>query len=58
MRCRQGDVAVIPKATSMERIKENLDVFDFGISDEDMEVISGLSGDHRITNSIWSPVWD
>jgi 2,5-diketo-D-gluconate reductase B len=55
---QQGDMAVIPKATSMERIKENLDVFDFEISVLDMEVVSGLSGDHRITNSIWSPVWD
>jgi 2,5-diketo-D-gluconate reductase B len=55
---QQGDVVIIPKATSTERIKENRDVFDFEISAMDMEVISGLSGDNRITNSIWSPVWD
>lgn len=55
---QQGDIAVIPKATSAERIRENLDVFDFELSGEDMKVISGLSGDHRINNSIWSPVWD
>ena len=55
---QQGDISVIPKASSLERIKENLNVFDFGLSDKDMEVISGLSGDHRITNSVWSPKWD
>jgi diketogulonate reductase-like aldo/keto reductase len=55
---QQGDIAVIPKATATERIKENLNVFDFGLSVKDMEVISGLSGDNRITNSAWSPKWD
>jgi 2,5-diketo-D-gluconate reductase B len=55
---QQGNISVIPKASSLERIKENLNVFDFGLSDKDMEVISGLNGEHRITNSIWSPKWD
>jgi 2,5-diketo-D-gluconate reductase B len=55
---QQGNISVIPKASSLERIKENLNIFDFGLSDKDMEVISGLSGEHRITNSIWSPKWD
>ena len=55
---QQGNISVIPKASSFERIKENLNIFDFGLSDKDMEVISDLSGDHRITNSVWSPKWD
>lgn len=55
---QQENISVIPKASSLERIKENLNVFDFGLSDKDMEEISGLSGEHRITNSIWSPKWD
>lgn len=55
---QQGNISVIPKATATERIKENLNVFDFVLSDEDMEVISDLSGNHRITNSVWSPKWD
>jgi len=55
---QQGDISVIPKASTLERIKENLNIFDFGLSDKDMEAISGLSGEHRITNSAWSPKWD
>ena len=55
---QQGDIAVIPKASSNERIKENFNIFDFELSEWDMKVISGLSGDHRITNSLWSPQWD
>ena len=55
---QQGDISVIPKASSAERIKENLNIFDFELSNEDMNKISGLSGDQRITNSAWSPVWD
>jgi 2,5-diketo-D-gluconate reductase B len=55
---QQGDIAVIPKATATERITENLNVFDFVLSDEDMGMISGLSSDDRITNPAWSPKWD
>jgi diketogulonate reductase-like aldo/keto reductase len=55
---QQGDISVIPKASSVERIKENLNVFDFSLPDKDMEMISGLRDGHRITNSVWSPNWD
>ena len=39
---QQEKVSAIPKATSEEHLKENLDVFDFGLSDEEMERISSL----------------
>jgi 2,5-diketo-D-gluconate reductase B len=55
---QQGNIAVIPKATSKERIKENFDIYDFELIDEDMRIISGLSTNHRITNPAWSPIWD
>jgi 2,5-diketo-D-gluconate reductase B len=55
---QQGDIAVIPKASSNNRIKENLNIFEFELSDEDIMVISSLNDDHRITNSAWSPQWD
>jgi diketogulonate reductase-like aldo/keto reductase len=55
---QQGDISVIPKASSAEKIKENLNIFDFVLASEDMKVISCLSGDNRITNSKWSPEWD
>jgi 2,5-diketo-D-gluconate reductase B len=55
---QQGNIAVIPKASSKERINENFDIFDFELLDEDMRIISGLSMNHRITNPGWSPIWD
>lgn len=38
----QRDIVVIPKSTHAERMRENFDVFDFTLSDEDMTVISAL----------------
>jgi diketogulonate reductase-like aldo/keto reductase len=39
---QQGIVA-LPKSSSLERMKENLDIFNFEISDEDMTKISALN---------------
>ena len=38
---QQGDI-VIPKTIHAERMKENIDVFDFELSAEDMQAIAGL----------------
>ena len=47
----QRGIPVIPKASSSERMLQNLDVFDFRISDDDMSFLSclperGWSGEH------------
>jgi 2,5-diketo-D-gluconate reductase A len=38
---------VFPKSLSMERMRENLDIFDFDLSDGDMARISSLNRDER-----------
>ena len=38
----QRGIAVIPKSTHIERMRENLDVFDFVLTPEDMEAIAAL----------------
>lgn len=43
----QRNVIVIPKSVHEDRIKSNFDVFDFALSDEDMEVIKNMNEDKR-----------
>ena len=38
----QRGIVVIPKSTHKERMAENLNVFDFALTDNDMQVIAGL----------------
>lgn len=38
----QRGVSVIPKTVKKERMRENLDVFDFALSDEDLRAIAAL----------------
>jgi 2,5-diketo-D-gluconate reductase A len=49
----QRDVVTIPKSVRADRMAENIDVFDFSLSDDEMAQIAGLDGaqsvffDHR-----------
>ena len=36
----QRGIPTIPKASSVERLNENLDVFDFTLNDNDMQIIN------------------
>lgn len=48
----QHDMCVLPKSIRKERIFENADVFDFHISDQDMEKLDDLDEDYRVA---WDP---
>lgn len=38
----QSGIVVIPKSTRPERIKENIDIFDFELSEDEMKQMDGL----------------
>lgn len=44
----QNGVSVIPKSVHKDRIKENIDIFDFMLDGEDMEKIDSLNNGYRI----------
>ena len=50
--CLQHDVVVIPKSSNNERIKENIDVFDFNISLKDMKLLDSFDESYRTS---WDP---
>jgi 2,5-diketo-D-gluconate reductase B len=46
----QKDMVVIPKASSLGRIQENQDIFDWQISSSDMSRMDSLNTDNRVIN--------
>jgi diketogulonate reductase-like aldo/keto reductase len=50
--CVDYGTVVLTKSVTPERIKENIDIFDFKLDDDDMSKIKALDQDHR-TN--WDP---
>jgi diketogulonate reductase-like aldo/keto reductase len=56
---QQEGVVAIPRTTRKERLKENLDVFGFSLTDAEMAAISGLARDgSRLCDFKFSPKWD
>ena len=51
----QRGVVVIPKSTHKERMIQNMDVFDFTLSDDDMNTIAGLDKGESLFFSHYSP---
>src|SRR5690349_10311253 len=45
----QHNIVVIPKASSMERIKQNAELFDFEISAEDMKLLDSMNQNYHCT---------
>jgi diketogulonate reductase-like aldo/keto reductase len=57
---QQGVIAAIPRSSNAARIAQNIDVFDFELSDDDMRRIGALKrADGRIANPVGrAPQWD
>ncbi|WP_173931781.1 aldo/keto reductase [Chelativorans sp. Marseille-P2723] len=56
---QQENVAAIPRTSRKERLAENIDVFDFMLDDDEMEVIGSLRSEgRRICDYDFSPQWD
>lgn len=53
----QENVIVIPKTSTAERLKENLDIYDFELSDEHFEQIDQLDKSKRLVNPSFAPKW-
>lgn len=62
---QQPDVAAIPKSASPSRIRENIQIFDFSLSDADMRSLTGLAKtdgrlipNSALDGSALDPDWD
>lgn len=54
----QENVIAIPKASTPEHLQNNIDIFDFDLSDEHFETIDSLEKNHRLVNPTFAPEWD
>ncbi|XP_067856085.1 aldo-keto reductase family 1 member D1-like isoform X2 [Heptranchias perlo] len=51
----QRNIVVIPKSFTPERIKQNFEIFDFSLTDEEMKMISALNRNERYVELLmWS----
>jgi diketogulonate reductase-like aldo/keto reductase len=48
--CLQHGTVPLPRSTNPEHIRENFEVFDFELSDADMDVMNGMSDGQRVTS--------
>jgi len=56
---QQPGTVAIPKSVTPSRIRENIAVFDFALTDAEMAALSGLTrSDGRIVSPAFAPAWD
>ncbi len=55
---QQEDVAAIPRSSNSERRKQNLDVFDFELTEDEMQTIFAKRANERLIDPAWAPAWD
>src|ERR1700716_3026032 len=55
----QQNVSAIPRTSRIERLSENIDIFDFELSDDEMHEIAGMGRTKgRLTDFGFAPKWD
>jgi diketogulonate reductase-like aldo/keto reductase len=55
----QQNVSAIPRTSKIERLSENIEVFDFELSEQEMRQISRMgSAKGRLTDYGFAPKWD
>jgi diketogulonate reductase-like aldo/keto reductase len=55
----QQNVSAIPRTSRIERLSENIDIFDFTLSDDEMRLIFQMgSSKGRLTDFGFAPKWD
>lgn len=54
----QQDIAVIPKAANLQHLKDNIDIFDFNLDDDDMRKIDDLDSGKRYCSPDGVPIYE
>jgi 2,5-diketo-D-gluconate reductase B len=54
----QQGVVVIPRTSKVERLKENIALFDFELTAAEMNELASLARGGRIVDWAYSPKWD
>jgi 2,5-diketo-D-gluconate reductase B len=55
---QQERVAAIPRTARVERLAENFDIFDFALTDAEMQTMNGLAYGKRLVDPELAPAWD
>lgn len=55
---QQERVAAIPRTSRFDHLAENLAIFDFALSDDEMRAMHGLAYGKRLVDPEFAPVWD
>jgi len=56
---QQDGVVAIPRSTNADRVRQNIEIFDFALDSGEMAAITALQArNHRICDFDFSPVWD
>ena len=50
----QKEIPVIPKASSKKHLEENLQIFDFSLTDEEIKILDSLNKNERFCDQDWA----